>query len=320
VARAFMVTPLVETGKASYSLYLVHVPVFWVLQRTLDAPSPATVALVGIPLSIVLALFLHHIVGEPVRLRRWTRPGGTAFAALAAAVCLALVASPTLVRQATGTGDLRVVVLGDSLGHDFATSLSTEAFTVTDRSFNGCGIFGPEASRTAEGEQASEPGCLPWETRWREAVGSGAPDAVLINVAWDAAEQRIDGKWTQPCAPAYAKRYGRQLATALDIVTAGAPARRVLITTARRHTPVATPQAAACHNRLLREFAADHRAVHLLDLDGFVCTRAECPQATPDGEPAYLDGVHFTRAGMRWIAPWLAAGIQEAADAGPGTE
>jgi peptidoglycan/LPS O-acetylase OafA/YrhL len=80
VARFFKATVLVEVGKLSYALYLVHMPLFWVLQKTLPDPRPAFIALVGIPLSIALAAFLHHIVGEPVRIRRWNRAGGVSFA------------------------------------------------------------------------------------------------------------------------------------------------------------------------------------------------------------------------------------------------
>ncbi len=315
VARVFMTTPLVEVGKASYSLYLVHVPVFWVLQRTLEDPSPAVIALVGIPLSTVLALFLHHIVGEPVRLRRWNRAGGTSFALLAAAVCAALVVSPTLVRQESGSGGTRVLVLGDSLGHDFATALTTFApdeFAVTDGAFNGCGVFSPETSRTTAVEQGPAPGCLPWEDRWRSAVRESAPDVVLVNLAWDGAEQRVDGRWLRPCSAGYAARYRDQLAAALEILTADSAPRRVLLATSREFTPIATPEDAACHTELLRAFAAEHRTVvSVLELDRFVCTDTACRQETPDGAPAYLDTVHFTRAGMRWIAPWLVTSIQD---------
>ncbi|WP_285105979.1 acyltransferase family protein [Promicromonospora sp. MEB111] len=324
VARAFASMPLVELGKASYSLYLVHVPVFWVLQRTVEVPGPATIALMGIPWSVVIALFLHHIVGEPVRLRRWNRAGGTSFAVLTAAVCAALVVSPTMVRQESGTGGVRVLVLGDSLGHDFATSLTTFAaddFSVTDAAFNGCGIFSPETSRTTAIEQGPAPGCLPWEDRWRDAVRESAPDVVLVNLAWDGAEQRVGGRWTEPCSPAYADRYRYQLASALEILTADGTQRQVLLASSRRFTPIATPENAACHTDLLRELAAEHPAtVSMLELDEFVCTDRECRQETPDEAPTYIDTVHFTRAGMRWIAPWLATSVQEVTGAEPRPE
>lgn len=323
-ARLLGTMPPVELGKASYSLYLVHVPIFWILQRTVEVPSPATIALVGIPWSIVIALFLHHIVGEPVRLRRWNRAGATSFAVLAAAVCAALVVSPALVRQESGSGGVRVLVLGDSLGHDFATSLTTfaaEDFSVTDAAFNGCGIFSPETSRTTEIEQEPAPGCLPWEDRWRDAVRESAPDVVLVNLAWDGAEQRVDGQWMEPCSPEYADRYRDQLASALEILTADGAPRRVLIASSREYTPIATPEHAACHTEVLRTFAAENSAtVSILELDEFVCTDTACRQETPDGVPTYIDTVHFTRAGMRWIAPWLVTSIQEATGTEPRQE
>jgi peptidoglycan/LPS O-acetylase OafA/YrhL len=318
VARFFKVTPLVEIGKLSYALYLVHMPLFWVLHKTLPDPRPAFIALVGIPLSIALAAFLHHIVGEPVRIRRWNRAGGVSFAVLSVAVCGALVVSPALVRQESGSGDTRVLILGDSLGHDFATALTTFApddFVVTDGAFNGCGVFTPETSRTTAVEQGPAPGCLPWEQRWRDSVRESAPDVVVINLAWDGAEQRVGGRWMDPCSQEYAGRYSQQLASALDIVEDGGPDRRVLLATSREFTPIAAPEWAACHTEQLRAAAAERDAVDMLELHDFVCTDDECLQTTPAGSPTYIDTVHFTRPGMEWTAPWLTDAIKTVARA-----
>lgn len=321
VARLFEVGPLVETGKISYALYLVHMPVFWVLQKMLPDPRPAFIALYGIPLSIAFAAFLHHIVGEPVRIRRWNRAGGVAFAVLSVTVCAALVASPTIVRQVSGSGDTRVLVLGDSLGHDFAQALTTYApdeFAVTDAAFNGCGVFSPETSRTTTGvPQRPGDGCLPWEERWRDGVRDAAPHVVVINLAWDGADQRVGGRWMDPCTRAYAERYSRQLDTALDIVQEGDPDRQVLLATSREFTPIAWPEWAACHTEQLREAAAERDGVTVLELHDFVCTDKKCLQTTPDGSPAYIDTVHFTRPGMDWIAPWLSEAITDAAGRAP---
>lgn len=316
VARFFSATALVEVGKLSYALYLVHMPLFWVLRKTLPDPRPAVVALVGIPLAVVLAALLHHVVGEPVRIRRWNRAGGVAIAALAVVVCGALVVSPALARQESGSGDVRVLVLGDSLGHDFATALTTFApdeFVVTDGAFNGCGVFTPETSRTTAVEQGPAPGCLPWEERWRAAVRASAPDVVVVNLAWDGAEQRVGGRWMDPCSREYAARYSRQLASALHIVQDGDPRRRVLLATSREFTPIAAPAWAACHTAQLRAAAAGRDTVGILELHDVVCTDDACRQTTPDGAPAYIDTVHFTRPGMAWIAPWLSDAVTTAA-------
>lgn len=316
VARVFSTLPLVEIGKFSYALFLVHLPVFWVLQKTLEDPRPVNIALFGIPLSIALAAFLHHIVGEPVRIRRWNKAGGTAFVVLAVVATSGLAVAPTIVRQSTGSGDVHVLVLGDSLGHDFATALTDyegDRFTVTDGALNGCGVFSPETSRTTAVTQGPAPGCLPWEDRWRDAVRESHPDVVVVNVAWDGAEQYVDGRWLDPCMPEYAERYERQLGSATQIATAGDPDRRVLLATSREFTPIAEPGWAACHTDLVRAHAEERPAVDVLELHDFVCTDTECLQTTPDGAPAYIDTVHFSRAGMAWIAPWLADAITAAA-------
>jgi peptidoglycan/LPS O-acetylase OafA/YrhL len=75
VTRAIEWRPLALVGVASYSLYLWHVPV---LEALVDAGLPtglAQLALVGIPVSIGVALLSYRVIESPfLRLRRqWAR-------------------------------------------------------------------------------------------------------------------------------------------------------------------------------------------------------------------------------------------------------
>ena len=68
--------PLVAVGVASYSLYLWHLPVIESLDDVFATPpSPAVLALVGVPASIAVALLSYRAIESPfLKLRRqWSR-------------------------------------------------------------------------------------------------------------------------------------------------------------------------------------------------------------------------------------------------------
>ena len=76
VVRALDWRPLVAVGVASYSLYLWHLPVIESLEDLFSTtPSPAVLALVGVPASIAAALLSYRAIESPfLRLRRqWSR-------------------------------------------------------------------------------------------------------------------------------------------------------------------------------------------------------------------------------------------------------
>jgi hypothetical protein len=57
-------------------------------------------------------------------------------------------------------------------------------------------------------------------------------------------------------------------------------------------------------NRLLRKVVAAHPGIQVLDIG-----RKLCPNGTftwtVDGIQVRNDGVHLTRQGVQWLAPWL---------------
>jgi peptidoglycan/LPS O-acetylase OafA/YrhL len=68
--------PLVAVGVASYSLYLWHLPVIESLEDAFSStPGPAVLALVGVPVSIAVALLSYRAIESPfLKLRRqWSR-------------------------------------------------------------------------------------------------------------------------------------------------------------------------------------------------------------------------------------------------------
>ncbi len=67
VHAALAAPPLVSLGRWSYSLYLVHWPVFLVLSRDRTGIDGVSLVLVKLAVAFVLALVLHRLVEQPLR-------------------------------------------------------------------------------------------------------------------------------------------------------------------------------------------------------------------------------------------------------------
>jgi lysophospholipase L1-like esterase len=108
------------------------------------------------------------------------------------------------------------------------------------------------------------------------------------------------------CSPEYREHYARQLEQMHTVLTEGDEQRQLLLTTTRPFTNLVDPSWARCQTDQLRQLAATHDNVEVLELAAHVCTESECQQQTPEGNALYLDTVHFTPTGIGWLAPWLA--------------
>ncbi|WP_313540652.1 acyltransferase family protein [Leifsonia aquatica] len=318
LSRVFAWKPLVEIGKVSYTLFLVHMPIYWLILALAPYSTPWDLVILGLPASLLLAGGLHHLVAEPIRLRRWRITGTAAFSTLVAGVTAAVLIVPGILLAApVGAGSVKVLTLGDSLANDFASALGTyegDRFTVIDGGLPGCGISGSTAQRTRAGITQSAPAtCNPWESRWTELIDESTPDYAIVNIAWDAVTQQIDGEWTDLTDPAFAKAYRDSLDTLAEVTSR--PGLTVLVANSRLHNGVISPEQAMAFNAILDDFFADHPEIVKLDLQDEVCTVDECATMAGD-ERMYLDDrVHFSAAGKQLIAPWLAEQIGAATSA-----
>jgi peptidoglycan/LPS O-acetylase OafA/YrhL len=314
LARVLSLGVLVGVGRASYSLFLIHMPVLWLFRRHWPSLDPVGVLVVGGGTSVLLAIVIHHLVSEPLRIRNWRKPSVFTFAAIQVLLVGAFLTLPAAATTVRSAGGLTVLTIGDSLANDFATSLtrqSDEAIGVSDAGLGGCGIMSPQATQTPLMPDLPVPtGCLPWQTRWAQKIAESNPDIIVIDLAWDAVQQKIDGTWADLSETLMQERYRSQLAEMATIVQrAGVP---VLIADSRASGPTATPQAAQVHSELIRQYAASHPDTHLLGLNAFLCPDDQCSDSTPSGDPLYVDGVHFSPAGLAYIAPWLTSNILSA--------
>ncbi|MFF4813433.1 acyltransferase family protein [Kitasatospora sp. NPDC001309] len=314
LVRLLSLPPLRLTGTISYSLYLLHLPVYWLLQHFVDDISPQKLLLIGGPVSWVLAWLLHTAT-EKLRVLRWRALPAVPLLAVTAAVATAgawyLPAWVTHDMRSGPSGRPMVLVLGDSFAQDLATGLyrDGDGYRVVDGGISGCGVFDPDKVRTVSGtEFETSSDCRNRAAEWDRQVAATAPEAVVIHLGWDAAEQYLDGTWLNPCDDDYRSRYRTELTQAVEQVHRRAPAARVLLMNERVENGAIGKAWGTCYNQQVGDFVkAAGGTVRLVDLDTFYCPYDTCVWKDKDGHwvtPAN-DGVHLTPAGMRFVTPWL---------------
>ena len=306
--------PVRLTGTISYSLYLLHLPVYWLLQHYVDDISPQKLLLIGGPVSWVLAWLLHTGT-EKLRVLRWRAFPAVPLLAVTAAVATTgawyLPAWVTHDMKSGPNNEPVVLVLGDSFAQDLATGLYRhgDRYRVVDGGISGCGVFDPDKVRTTSGtEFETSPDCRDRATEWDRSLASAAPKAVVIHLGWDAAEQYLDGTWLNPCDDDYRSRYRTQLTQAVEQVRRRAPGAQVLLMNERVENGAISKAWGGCYNQQVGDFVKSAGGtVRLADLDTFYCPYDTCVWKDKDGHwvTPVNDGVHLTPAGMRFVTPWL---------------
>ncbi|MFB9370240.1 acyltransferase family protein [Kitasatospora albolonga] len=312
LVRVFSFAPLAATGRISYGLFLLHLPVYWVLQQHTDNAGPAVLLGFGGAVSWLAAWFLHGFT-DRIRKAEW-RIGRAVPLITAAAVAAGAGAwyLPQVFEARTRPGGGPVVLaLGDSLAQDLAASVQQygSRYTVVDGGISGCGLFGPDSVRVASGQELrTSEECRDRETRWREQLAGAAPTAVVIHVGWDATEQNTGGARLSPCAPEYRELYYPRLQAAVDLVRKQAPAAKVLLMNERIWNGAINLRWGSCYNRHVEDFVqASDGAVQLLDLEKLLCPRGACDATDENGSLLNPrgSGTYLAPAGKRLVGPWL---------------
>ncbi|MGW6915133.1 acyltransferase family protein [Kitasatospora sp. NPDC054939] len=320
LVRLLSFKPFVLTGAISYSLYLLHLPVYWTVQRFVDDVSPELLLAIGAPVSWVLA-WLLHLATERVRVLRW-RPLPTI--PLLAAATLAATAGawflPSWIDRDMRSGPDQkplVVALGDSFSRDLATGLYRfgDRYRVVDAGIGGCGVFGSDLVRgTSRIEFETSPDCRDRVDFWRQKLETDGVQAVVVHLGWDAAEQHLDGTWLDACNDDYRTQYATRLGETVELVQRHAPGARILLMNERVENGAINRTWGTCYNKQIANFVKSAGgAVELLDLNSFYCPKDSCRWKDEEGHlltPAW-DGVHLTPAGMRVVTPWLESRIGE---------
>jgi hypothetical protein len=211
---------------------------------------------------------------------------------------------------------LVVDVFGDSLPWSLVQALpARHGIDVRDRTILGCGIvlsapyqyFGqtyPHVYRV----------CRHWTGKWQEALSIDRPHLAVVMVGrWETMTRMFQGRWRALGDPVYDGYLRRRLHHA--IVVAGSTGARVVLATLpynRRGErpdgglfPEDEPARVTAWNRLLRQVAARHPGVAVLDI-GHRITPENKYTATAGGYAMRTDGLHLAPDGVRsWVAPWL---------------
>jgi peptidoglycan/LPS O-acetylase OafA/YrhL len=211
---------------------------------------------------------------------------------------------------------LVVDVFGDSLPWSLVTALPAHhGIDVRDRTILGCGIvlstpyqyFGhsyPHVYRVCRG----------WSGHWRQALTHDRPHLAVVMVGrWETMTRTFHGRWRALGDPVYDRYLRQRLHHAITV--AGSTGARVVLATLpynRRGErpdgglfPEDAPARVTAWNRLLRDVAADHPGVAVLDI-GHRITPEDRYTATAGGYPMRTDGLHLAPDGVRhWVAPWL---------------
>ena len=211
-----------------------------------------------------------------------------------------------------------VTVLGDSVADSLGSGLAPvdehEGTRVSNRGIVGCGIAATPRYRFRGTTYAIADVCRDWERTWAADIRRDHPRIALVVVGrhevWDG---ELDGHWTHVGNADFDAYLAGQLDRAIAIASAGG-ARVAMATTPYfqgREAPDGSrypendPRRVDRFNSLLRAAVARHSGqAFLVDLG-----RKSCPDghytSTVDGIRIRKDGVHFSAAGARWLAPWL---------------
>ncbi|MFZ0833903.1 MAG: acyltransferase family protein [Mycobacterium sp.] len=344
VARMLSAKVLVWLGAISYGVYLWHWPVFLLLNGERTGWSGIPLFGVRCGVTVLLAFASWRVVEHPIR--RW-RPvrvpllplaGATVATAIAVTVVMvpasklpaesdvstaAAVQEPlersVLLPQQQNANRGRVVsVFGDSVGWTLMRYLPpTPGFTFVNHTLVGCGIVRGGPFRYSAESGNPKPECETWPSRWAGQVAVDKPNVVLLVVGrWETVDRMHGGRWTAVGEPAFDAYLAGELRQALTVL--GSTGARVVVTTEpynRRAEkpdgslyPEDQPDRIEHWNALLRNVVAQFPNAGALDLNKKLAPNGNYT-AKINGVKVRSDGVHPTADAVKWLTPWLLAGL-----------
>jgi len=328
-ARLLTWAPLVWVGTISYGLYLWHWPVFVALGPGHTGWRGTRLVIAEIAVTFAIATASYYLVESPIRsgqlLRRLRYPWGRV--AILSALPVALVAlllgttgatappngSPFAVHSTSGTGEVRVMLVGDSVAQSLAEGFPVNDFpqlTLESSTSIGCGLIPFERWADGPTDRTFLPACVPWFDSLRTTVATDQPDLGLIMFGngpqFDAL---IDGEVVPLGSPAHYAYLKSHLEVLIGMFkTRGIP---VAVIDMVCHQVADGSHIGRVTNddqriQALNQFVAavaDEQSVPVLDLHGLLCARGYT--GTLGGQELYRDGMHFTEAGASLVWDYL---------------
>jgi peptidoglycan/LPS O-acetylase OafA/YrhL len=339
VAGLLALAPLRRLGQISYGAYLLHWPIFLVLEpgRT-HIGDPHRLFVVRLAATLVAATACYVLVEAPVRFRLPApRPQLAAGLGLAAAVVVTSVvavpvhADPGRVGTGTATinwsvpasdlGARRVLLLGDSVAWSLGPGFMAwnrehgdDQVAVAASTPFGCPLGGFDAPlRIAGRPWGASDDCAWWHSHLTQVVGhSDAELIVFMSGLFEMGERRIGGRWRHIGDPAYDRWLRDRIAAVADVLgSRGVPVVWATYPHVRMHDPADPtvawedmdendPARVDRLNRIVAEVVGDRPGFRIVDLAAWTRT-------LPGGEfaPDLRDGVHYSWGAAEQLGDWL---------------
>lgn len=348
VAALLAWEPLRRLGVISYGVYVVHWPLYLLLDEERTGVSGWPLLAVRVAVTLAVAAASYRWLEAPVRRGGGVPTGvlGVAAIAGAATVLAAAAAVPSTgpaleetaarleqVRQDAPAGGAvpRVAVFGDSTALMTAWGLAEWGRDTGRLAFAGgfhglgCGLVRADEI-DYQGVVGSDPDeCATWPDRWAAALAESDADVAVVLVgARDVADHRLPGDdaWRAPGDPVYDGVLAAEVERAVAVL-GDHDARVVWLTSPRidlgraetppppEPYPASDPARMDRFREVVAAVLARHPEVAVVDLAAHL-------RSLPGGEldPGLRpDGVHLTEATSRDVAEWLGPAVLAA---GPG--
>ena len=329
--------PLRALGWISYGAYLWHWPIY--LYLTSERTGLEGGALLGARVAATLAVSIVSalVVENPIRRGVVLRSVRAAFVLPALALVLAgalvadsvrvdadepetVAAAPVPPPLPVAAGEaIRVLVVGDSVADTLAlwtrNAAAREGIAMTSHAVLGCGIARGGPYRYFGAVEQQPPECDDWPDEWARVVAETQPHVVLLVVGrWEVMDRTFEGAFTHIGQRAYDRYLTAELDRAVDVLTATGA--RLALATAPYYRRGERPDGGIWpedeeprvdrFNELVRAVAADHPGiVTVVDLNAKTTSTPGRYERSVDGIRLRTDGVHFTQAAGRFLAPWL---------------
>ncbi len=321
---ALIIVRMIATiGVAAASFVFVEEPIRrakWEPARTIPGFAAAGIAMVAAvalvfappsPVGALVASPFSKVVIDPVRPR-------LALATAAPVVrARAVVAAKAVVRPVPYPPH-SVAFFGDSVSMSLAQGSAPVGppygVNVLDDAILGCGVARSGDYKLAGTTYRLAWECAQWDTEWSSRVTRDRPDVVAILVGRHEVLDRVyKSRWTNILDDSYAAYVQDELEHAIAVGSSNGA--RVALLTAPFYRsrerpdggswPENDPARVRRLNAIERAVAAHHPGVvRLIELGDRVDPGGSYAYSV-DGAPMRSDGVHFSAAACRWLAPWL---------------
>jgi peptidoglycan/LPS O-acetylase OafA/YrhL len=165
--------------------------------------------------------------------------------------------------------------------------------------------------------------CAGWEAKWRKAAALFPSDAMVWSGALrDTYDVRIDGKWIAFGSPEWVALYEAELDKAAAIATENGVPLIILSQADPKVFPEEKNEDSLTATNIgkftqLRQIQRNYALAHSsstisIDINDLMCSSGSCEETTPSGEIIRPDHLHYSSEGARYLAPRVAAEIEDA--------